>query len=319
MYKIIGADQKEYGPVSAEQLRQWISQGRVGAQTLAQAEGATEWRAISAFPEFADVLAARAGGAAAAPGADGPTGLPADLLTRDYDLDIGGCISGGWNLLKNNFGIVFGGCAIFLLIQIAMSALGNIPLIGLFITLGSLLIAGPLTAGVYFLLLKCIRRQPAEVGDVFSGFRLAFGHLLAGYLVPTIFTCLAALPGAGLMGYAIFMMVHNHAPDALHVMLASLGFVAAFIPATYLSVSWMFTLPLVIDKGLDFLPAMGTSRKMVGKHWWLVFGLLIVCGLVNIAGMLACCVGLFFSMPIVFAALMYAYETIFSASVSQTS
>jgi len=26
MYKIIGADQKEYGPVSADQLRQWLGQ-----------------------------------------------------------------------------------------------------------------------------------------------------------------------------------------------------------------------------------------------------------------------------------------------------
>ena len=37
MYKIIGANQTEYGPVSAEQIRQWIAEGRVNAQTSAQA------------------------------------------------------------------------------------------------------------------------------------------------------------------------------------------------------------------------------------------------------------------------------------------
>ena len=38
MYKIIGADQKEYGPVSIEQLRLWITEGRVdGAIGKAQA------------------------------------------------------------------------------------------------------------------------------------------------------------------------------------------------------------------------------------------------------------------------------------------
>ena len=56
MYKIIGADKKEYGPVSTEQLREWIQQGRVGAQTLAQAEGQLDWRPIIAFPELADVI-----------------------------------------------------------------------------------------------------------------------------------------------------------------------------------------------------------------------------------------------------------------------
>jgi hypothetical protein len=53
MYKIIGANQVEYGPISAGQLRQWIAEGRVNAQTLAQAEGETTWRPISTFPEFA--------------------------------------------------------------------------------------------------------------------------------------------------------------------------------------------------------------------------------------------------------------------------
>ncbi len=53
MYKIIGANQTEYGPVSAEQIRQWITEGRINAQTPAQAAGDTGWKAIATFPEFA--------------------------------------------------------------------------------------------------------------------------------------------------------------------------------------------------------------------------------------------------------------------------
>src|SRR5258708_7411217 len=53
MYKIIGADGKEYGPVTAEQLRQWMAEGRVNAATRVQAEGSTEWKTIGALPEFA--------------------------------------------------------------------------------------------------------------------------------------------------------------------------------------------------------------------------------------------------------------------------
>ena len=55
MYKIIGADQKEYGPVSLEQMRQWVAEGRVNAQTLVQGEGQTDWRPLSSFPEFSTV------------------------------------------------------------------------------------------------------------------------------------------------------------------------------------------------------------------------------------------------------------------------
>lgn len=53
MYKIIGADGREYGPVSAEQLREWLKQGRVNAQTQIQPEGAAEWLTLGALPEFA--------------------------------------------------------------------------------------------------------------------------------------------------------------------------------------------------------------------------------------------------------------------------
>jgi len=56
MYKIIGADGQQYGPVNLEQLRRWIAEGRARAETLVQAEGAQEWKPLSSFPELASEL-----------------------------------------------------------------------------------------------------------------------------------------------------------------------------------------------------------------------------------------------------------------------
>jgi hypothetical protein len=53
MFKIIGGDGRQYGPVSTEQLRQWIAQGRANTQTLAQAEGSADWKPLGQYPEFA--------------------------------------------------------------------------------------------------------------------------------------------------------------------------------------------------------------------------------------------------------------------------
>ena len=53
MYRIIGADGKEYGPITAEQLRQWMAEGRANTQTQVLAEGTTQWKPLSEFPEFA--------------------------------------------------------------------------------------------------------------------------------------------------------------------------------------------------------------------------------------------------------------------------
>jgi len=52
MYKIIGADGKEYGPVSPEQLRQWITEGRVNTQTKMLPEGGVDWKPLGTLPEF---------------------------------------------------------------------------------------------------------------------------------------------------------------------------------------------------------------------------------------------------------------------------
>ena len=58
MFKIRGADGKEYGPVNADGLRQWMAQGRVTAQTLIQAADSSEWKPVASFPEFSGAAAA---------------------------------------------------------------------------------------------------------------------------------------------------------------------------------------------------------------------------------------------------------------------
>jgi hypothetical protein len=55
-YTLIGGDQKQYGPVTDEQLRRWIREGRVIPQSQLKAQGDVEWRPISQFPEFADIF-----------------------------------------------------------------------------------------------------------------------------------------------------------------------------------------------------------------------------------------------------------------------
>jgi TM2 domain-containing membrane protein YozV len=53
MYKIIGVDGRQYGPVTAEEIRRWLAENRAHAQTLVQAEGSTEWKPLTSVPEFA--------------------------------------------------------------------------------------------------------------------------------------------------------------------------------------------------------------------------------------------------------------------------
>ncbi len=58
MYRIIGTDGQQYGPISIDQVRRWSLEGRVNAQTLVQVEGAQEWKPLSSVPELAAELKA---------------------------------------------------------------------------------------------------------------------------------------------------------------------------------------------------------------------------------------------------------------------
>jgi hypothetical protein len=76
MYRIIGVDGKEYGPISAEQLRQWIAENRANISTRALAEGTTEWKPLGSFPEFALAF-----GSKPFQPATGPSGASPSVLT----------------------------------------------------------------------------------------------------------------------------------------------------------------------------------------------------------------------------------------------
>jgi hypothetical protein len=72
MYKIVGADGKEYGPVGIEQMRQWRAERRINAQTRVQEAGAAVWKTAADFPEL---------GLAPTAGVPGPGSSPPSLPT----------------------------------------------------------------------------------------------------------------------------------------------------------------------------------------------------------------------------------------------
>lgn len=53
MFIILGGDGKEYGPVTADQVRAWMAAGRANLETQAKALGSDEWRRLIDFAEFA--------------------------------------------------------------------------------------------------------------------------------------------------------------------------------------------------------------------------------------------------------------------------
>ena len=69
MYKVIGKDGRESGPIEREELRRWIFEHRVIETSMVKAEGSDVWVPIGKTPEFAEFFS----GGSAAPKSSIPT------------------------------------------------------------------------------------------------------------------------------------------------------------------------------------------------------------------------------------------------------
>lgn len=240
MYKVIGGDNQEYGPVTSEELCQWIADGRLSRQSLAQAEGTKEWRALAAFPEFEDALAAQTNHRdnASAPPTFPRRRARAELSEDEGTVNVADCLSRSGQLLGANLGLLIGASALTWCLGLLCQL---VPLVGGMLYM---FLYGAFYGGLYLVFLKRIRGQPASVGDIFAAFSLSFGQLaLTGFLSS---------------------------------LLTSLGLLFCFIPGVYLFVSWVFAIPLAADRRLEAWSAMELSRKVVTRSWLQIAALLLL-------------------------------------------
>jgi hypothetical protein len=240
-YKIIGGDGRQYGPVTPDELRQWIAEGRLNAQSLIQFEGASEWKPLGNFPEFADAInPIAAPPQIAAP--SNPTEWSSQILAREPDLRFGECLSAGFAFFKSNPGFVIGIVTLNWLLTLVLNLAGMfLPGVGGIL---QLLLCGALTGGLYLATLRRMRGEPAKLGNLFDGFKLCFVQLMLAGAITKL-----------LSGFATMLCV---------------------LPGVYLMIAWIFALPLVADKRLEFWSAMELSRKVATRVWFQLFLLLLL-------------------------------------------
>jgi predicted Ser/Thr protein kinase len=210
-----------------------------------------------------------------------------EIVARDSVPLIRDSLRRGWELVRGDFWPLVGITALIVLIESLLGSAGQIfgtrrdhtsPGTGIFY----LLLSGPLVGGLQLYFLRKIRGETVSVETAFAGFRERFLHLLLAGLVTTTLT--------------------------------ALGYFCLVLPGVYLTIAWIFSLALVIDKKMHFWSAMELSRKVVTKHWWHFFAFALVLALLKLAGFLAFFVGFLIALPIATAALMFVYEDTFSSA-----
>jgi uncharacterized membrane protein len=208
-------------------------------------------------------------------------GQPADSPLRSLEpsppqapasLPLSDYFKTGWGLFKQYPGGFVGFCLIYLLIQ---AALHSIPYVG---AVASFAVSTPLLMGNFIVSAKLLHGQTPEFRDFFAGFQ---------YILPLLLLSLVA---------GLFI---------------GIGMLLLIIPGLYLLVAYMFASYLVVDRHLDFWPAMDLSRRTVNPRWFGYFAFALLVILLNLAGAIALGVGLLVTIPLSFCAVTAAYGDLF--------
>ena len=134
---------------------------------------------------------------------------------------------------------------------------------------------GPLIAGMHIFTTKKLLGRRAEVADLFKGF---------DFFVPTLVASL------------------------LIALFVTLGTLLCIIPGLVVSAMYSFTYLFIVDKRMDFWPAMQASHEIVKRDYFGFTMFIVLLILVNLLGALCCGVGLFVSVPVTWAAITVAYK-----------
>ena len=200
----------------------------------------------------------------------------------EYDFDIIEMIKEGFNRIEGVKGIFLAAFVVYIVVAIIMQII-----LGIFfpsppppaqpnllnqqiVTILSYPVLMPLIVGVIMLAINYSRGEYIEFKSIFNYYHLMGKLALAG----------------------IFIYI-----------MTIIGFVLFVLPGIYLSIAYVFTLPLIADKGMDVWEAMELSRKAVTKHWFKVFGLFFLLSLMMGLGALVFGIGLIWAVPLLFVTL----------------
>jgi uncharacterized membrane protein len=195
--------------------------------------------------------------------------------------DVGACFNAALAVLKRDFFNIVLANFIFGLVCVIVGLVGVIPFVG-WITI--VLLAPPLMVGFIRFNAKCVRGQPATLGDCFSGFDL-FGTSILTYI--------------------------------LMVLLVLVGTLLCILPGIYLAISYIFAWNLMAERRGTAWECLEMSRQAVTAHWGWALLLLVVASLLAYAGLIACIIGVLVTMPFYGLMLATAYDRLFAEQPNQ--
>jgi hypothetical protein len=153
------------------------------------------------------------------------------------------------------------------------------------------ILAGPMLAGLVLLTLELMAgKEPRpEAGIVFKG----FDYFIHSFLFVVVW------------GISIFIV------SIIIGVIPVIGQLASLFAVYAAQAFLMFGLFLIVDRQMEFWPASLESINTVKTNFWPFFALSAVAGIIGSIGVIACGIGVVFTIPIQGCILAVAYREVF--------
>ena len=226
----------------------------------------------------------------------------------------GDCVSNGWNLVQQNYWMFFGIAIVGCLI---LFVLGCIPLVGL---IAGPILSGPIFVGVYYALLRQMRGESVEFGMLFQGFNSFVPAMIVSLVASIPFVVIGIIQLFNNVGNLAMQIMANKGGGNQDIgalaggmsVFALVAISILYLIAIVVQISLFFALPLIADN--ENMNAMDAIKLSISASWGNIGGLILL-GifefLICFAGVLACGIGIFFVLPIIYAANAFAYRQVF--------
>lgn len=174
-------------------------------------------------------------------------------------------------------------------------------------TLGQLIInfiQAPLIAGLIFMGIRRAIDKPISFVMLFKVFKFRY---MFRFFYLNILILLIIFAGVAVI-YLPGLFIHNHLIEGLYIVTSVVVVILAWI---YLFTSFILTFPLIIDRDYTAWAALTTSCRAVSKHWFRMFGLLIVLQLIYLLTALTLFIGFIWTLPFFLNTLGVVYRDTF--------
>lgn len=211
------------------------------------------------------------------------------------------CLSEGAELLSGSYWLLVAVCGVG-------TILGGLAPMGI--------LMGPMMCGIYLCYFRLIDGHSVRFELLFQGFDHFIQALIASLILFAV--SLIVMTPAVLLALAagVVSVAGVEHPGAAGLAPAALLLLVAFLLvglALAVGPFFLFVYPLIVDRGLDAVPAIKASFRAVAANLWGVSLVLLLTGALWLVAALLCYLPVFLVAPLCFATLASAYRRIFPA------